>query len=441
MILIDPSAPLKENLKKIFRLAYPVILVNLLYTAENSVSLILVSGLSASAVAGVGFSLSVLWFIYSLMAVSYTGTNVLVAQRVGAGKDPSPVFVAGMILSLLIALPLTFWGVDFSIAIMSLLGASREVISVSKDYLDPIFTFITVGFLTNTFYSAYSGAGDTKTPMKVAIAMNIINIGTSYTLIYGKFGLPSLGVEGAGWGIVLSESFALVTYTLLMIFKGKPFKLRPSIDPGTFYEVVRVGLPSAVERSITSLSFNVFLGFSARFGDEVLAAHQIGLRVESISFMIGFGFMVASTVIAGQNYGARNWQGLIKGTYLTAHVTAFLMGIGGLILIAFPQYLVLPFSRDQEVIKWAVYYLIIVGISQVPMAYAVIFSGALKGMGKTFSTMIVNILSFWIFRIIPSYLFLAFWSTPLVPWTFMTVEMFLRALIFYGVFRYHVRNL
>ena len=438
-ILIDPSAPRRENAEKIVKLALPVIVVNLLYTVESMFSLVLVSGISPSAVASVGFSLSLLWFIYSLMALSYTGTSVLVSQRVGAGSDPSPVLSLGLGLSFLIALPLTFYGKDMTLYIMELLGASPHVLSLSSEYLDPIFRFIVIGFMTNTFYGAFNGAGDTKTPMKVALLMNVLNVSVSYCLIYGKLGFPELGVEGAGWGIVVSESVAFVIYFYLTAFKKKPFPPKLVADVFLLREMLRIGTPTAVERAITSLSFNVFVGFLARFGDEVLAAHQIGLRIESISFMIGFGFMVASTVIVGQNYGARNFPGLVYSVKFISNLTAALMGFLGLLLIIFPKYLTLPFSRDPEVVGWAVYYLIIVGISQVPMAYAVIFSGALKGMGRTMAPMLINITSFWMFRIIPSYILLKVLDSPLVPWTFMTVEMFARAMLMYIALRRELR--
>ena len=439
-ILIDPSASRKENAKKIIKLALPIIVVNLLYTVESMFSLILVSGISASAVAAVGFSLSLLWFVYSLMALSYTGTSVLVAQRVGAGEDPSPVLFSGLLVSFLIALPLTFLGKDLVLFLMSTLGASERVVSLSEEYLTPIFWFITIGFMTNTFYGAFNGAGDTKTPMKVAILMNVINVSTAYTLIYGKFGLPELGVQGAGWGIVLSETVAFFVYSYLTVFKGKPFPLRLKLTRSVLVRMVRIGTPTAIERAVTTLSFNIFVGFLAGFGDKVLAAHQIGLRVESVSFMVGFGFMVASTVIAGQNFGARNMKGLVYGVNFTAKITALIMGFLGLVLILFPRYLTLPFSRDPEVIGWAVYYLVIVGISQVPMAYASIYSGALKGMGRTTVPLFVNVSSFWVFRIVPSFLILKVLPTPLVPWVMMTVETFLRAFLFYLAFRREVRR-
>jgi len=439
-ILIDPSESKLRVINRVLRLAMPIILSNLLYTIESAFSIILVSGISATAVAAVGYSASMLWFIYSLMALAYTGTTVLVAQRVGANKDPSPAMLWGLIISLLIALPLTFLGKDLVAYLMLAFGASNNVASLAKEYLEPVFLFITVGFATNTLYAAYNGYGDTKTPFKVALLMNVVNISSAYLLIYGKFGFPRLEVAGAGWGIALSEIVGLLFYIYLYVRYKKPFPISLSLDGDILLRMLRIGTPTAIERAFTSLSFNVFVGLVAQFGDKVLAAHQVGLRVESISFMIGFGMMIASTTIAGQNYGAKNFKGLDYGVRISAHTTALIMGLIGLLIAIFPHYFSLIFTRDKEVISYAVYYLVIVALSQPQMAYASIFSGSLKGMGKTHIPLLVNLSSFWVFRILPSMLVLKFIHSPLVPWVFMSLETTLRAIIFYLAYKREIRK-
>lgn len=434
-LLIGHDESWRSVAKKVTKLAFPIILSNLLYTIESAFSIILVSGLSATAVAAVGYSASMLWFIYSLMALSYTGTSVLVAQMTGAKKDPSPALLWGLILSIFTALPLTFTGTNLVTFLMGEFGASKGVTALAKEYLDPVFTFIIVGFITNTLYAAYNGYGDTKTPFKVALIMNFINISSAYLLIYGNLGFPRLETKGAGWGIALSELVGLLVYIYLYIRKRKPFPICLSFSKDVLIKILRVGTPTALERAFSSLSFNIFVGFLASFGDKVLAAHQIGLRVESASFMIGFGFMTASTTLSGQNWGAKNYAGLDYGIRITAHVTALVMGFMGLLLLLFPHYFSLIFTRDSQVIRYAVYYLVIVALSQPQMAYASIYSGALKGMGKTYIPLGVNLISFWLFRIIPSYLLLRQFHTPLVPWIFMSFEMTMRAIIFYWAYR------
>jgi len=439
-ILIDPSESRIRVARRVLRLALPIILSNLLYTVESAFSVILVSGLSASAVAAVGYSASMLWFIYSLMALAYTGTSVLVAQRVGAGKDPSPALLWGIILSFLIALPLTFWGKDLVSYLMLTFGASQNVASLAREYLEPVFLFITIGFITNAIYAGYNGYGDTKTPFKVALLMNVVNIGSAYLLIYGKFGFPRLEVAGAGWGIALSEVMGLMFYIYLYAKHRKPFPIKLSLRKDILLQMLRIGTPTAIERGFTSLSFNIFVGLVAQFGDKALAAHQIGLRVESLSFMIGFGMMIASTTLAGQNYGAKNFKGLDYGVRVSAHTTALIMGLIGLVIALFPQQFSLIFTRDREVINYAVYYLVIVALSQPQMAYASIFSGSLKGMGKTHIPLVVNLSSFWLFRIVPSMIFLKLLPSPIVPWVFMSVETTLRAIIFYWAYKREIRK-
>ncbi|MFN4013143.1 MAG: MATE family efflux transporter [Aquificaceae bacterium] len=440
-LLIDPSEGKLRVINRVLRLALPIVLSNLLYTVESAFSIILVSGISATAVAAVGYSASMLWFVYSLMALAYTGTTVLVAQRVGAKKDPSPALLWGIIIALLIALPLTFLGKDLIAHLMLAFGASQDVVSLAKEYLNPVFLFITIGFITNTLYAGYNGYGDTKTPFKVALLMNVVNISSAYVLIYGKLGFPRLEVAGAGWGIALSEIVGLFFYVYLYVRYKKPFPIRLNLDGRLLLRMLRIGTPTAIERAFTSLSFNVFVGLVAQFGDKVLAAHQVGLRVESVSFMIGFGMMVASTTLAGQNYGAKNFKGLDYGIRISAHFTALTMGLMGLLIALFPHQFSLIFTRDQEVISYAVYYLVIVALSQPQMAYASIFSGSLKGMGKTHIPLLVNLSSFWLFRILPSLLVLKFIHSPLVPWVFMSLETTLRALIFYWAYRREIRRI
>jgi putative MATE family efflux protein len=253
--------------------------------------------------------------------------------------------------------------------------------------------------------------------------------------------LPRLEVAGAGWGVVLSEIFGLLAYLYLYIAHKKPFPIRLDLRRDILLKMLRIGSPTALERAITSLSFNIFVGMVARFGDKALAAHQVGLRVESVSFMVGFGFMIASTVVSGQNFGAGNYKGLQRGISTIAHLTAFIMGLAGVFLLLFPREFSYIFVKDPQVVNLAVYYLLIVALSQPQMAYASIYSGALKGMGKTHIPLMINISSFWLFRIVPSYVFLKFFPSPIVPWVFMSVETTLRALIFYLAYRRTISKL
>lgn len=424
----------KEILLKAIKLGTPIVISNLLYTVETAVSLVLVSHLGAKAIAAVGYSISVLWFMYSFIALTYTGTSVLIAQRIGAQKDPSPVFSVGMLISLLISIPLMFFGTSFSAFLMKEFGAPKDVIMLSKDYLSPIFKFIFLAFATEIFYASYSGFGQTKTPFKVSLVMNIFNIVSSYILINGKFGVIPLGVKGAGIGIVLSEIIGFLIYIILIAFFKIPFKFSPFIDKNILIEMIKLGTPVFIERFVSSLSFNIFVGFLAKFGPKVLAAHQIGLRIESFSYMIGLGFSIASSTIAGQNYGAKNIEGAKRAIFLIGKLSALIMGILGFLMAILSKFLAEIFTNDKEVIYYSIYYLILVGISQVPLSYTFILAGALRGLSKTTTAMLISIFSFWFFRILPIYIIMKFINSPFVAWIFMPIEVSIRAIIYYLAF-------
>ncbi len=434
-LIVDESKPKKDILRSVLNVAIPVIISNLLYTVETLVSLILVSHLGADAIAGVGYSISMMWFVWSLMALTYTSTSIMVSQRIGAKKTFFDVFLSGMVLSFLLCIPIALLGPTFVPQLIHVFGAENNVVNVAQVYLKPIFWFAFVQFATEIFYGVYSGMGQTKFPFKVSVVMNIINISSSYILINGKFGFRAFGVEGASFGIVLSEIVGFIIY-MIVLFKDKPFGDFSLTSAQTMKEMLKLGIPVTIDRGLTSLSFNLFVGFVARFGDIVLAAYQIGLRIEGISFMIGYGLSISASTLAGQNYGAGNIKGAFRGIKVISNFSALMMGFVGILLIVSSKFILKIFTDDQKIIHYAEIYLIMVGLTQWFLSYSFVLSGAIKGFGKTKIPMYVNIISFWAFRIIPIYIMLKYIYNPYVPWIFMSIETVFRAISFLGVFMY-----
>ncbi len=418
--------------------ATPIIISNLLYNVEMLFSLILVSHIGAKAIAGVGYSISMMWFVYSLMALTSNGTSIMVSHRIGANKPFFDVFLSGMVLSLLLSIPIAIYGPKLIPKLIVLFGAKEDIAYISKVYLKPIFWTSFVQFATEVFYATYSGMGRTKFPFKVSMLMNVVNIGSSYILINGKLGFKAYGVEGAAFGIVLSEIAGFVVYNLVL-FTKRPFgdihiKSKDTIK--TIVDMLKLGIPVTIDRGLTSLSFNLFVGFVARFGNIILAAYQIGLRLEGVSFMIGYALSISASVLTGQNYGAGNIKGAFRGAKIVAHFSALVMGFVGILIIILSRYMALLFTSNENIIHYAEIYLTMVGLTQVFLSYSFVLSGAIKGFGKTYIPMLVNIFSFWAFRIIPIVVMLKYIYNPFVPWVFMSVETATRAIIFYIAFKY-----
>jgi putative MATE family efflux protein len=334
-------------------------------------------------------------------------------------------------------------------------------LSLAYSYLKVVFLFYPVRFVAFSFNSALRGAGDTKTPMKLGILMNVVNALFDYFLIYGKLGFPRLGPVGAAWasGIGISVAFLVGAYLLV---RGKLIlKFHPSwrFHAGMVWRILRIGIPALIERSLFSFYNFLYISIVTRFGDVALAAHQIGLRVESIAYMPAFGFNVASSALVGQSLGEGNPEKAEKTVYEALKMVTAFMAVMAFILVAFPKYLVMPFltSSDphyNEVLHLASIYLIIVGVSEVPLGWVFVLSGSLRGAGDTKSPMYVTAVSKLLFRIIPSYLLGFGFSVPpfridgrtfpgftfrglgvIAAWLAMSLETFTTAAMFWWIFR------
>lgn len=435
-VVIEKGTPKRKVIKKVLLLAFPIILSNLLYTVQNVVSLLLVSPLGKEAIAGVGFASTLLWFVYATMATVYTGVNVLTAQSIGANKSANIYTFWGIVLSVLFALPMVIFGKPFVEFFLKLFSTPEGVVKVAEQYLEPIFLLLPFAFITNSINATFNGLGKTKVILYATIFTTLTNIGLALLLIYGYFGFPRLGVEGAGWAVALAESLAIIVY-LPFLFKEKVISpLRGiKLSPEGALKILKIGLPTGIERLIMSFSYNVFVGLVALCGATVLAAFQIGLRIEAVSFTVGMAFSFAATTIAGQNFGAKNLYGVKEGTKTTLIVAMSTMTLLGILIAVFSKPLAEIFTKDPKVVYWTIHYLWIIAISQPLMAVIFVLAGAIRGMGKTKIPLMVNISNFWLVRILPAMLLLKFFKTPYIPWGTMIAENITRSLTYLFLYR------
>jgi putative MATE family efflux protein len=448
--VIRENTPQREIIKKVLSLAFPIILSNLLYTVQNFVSLLLVAPLGKETIAGVGFASTLLWFVYATMATVYTGVSVLVAQKVGEsqtdkeGNQPRAgiYLLWGILLSVFFSLPLTLAGESFIRFFLKLFSTPPAVVEVAVSYLKPIFLLLPLAFITNVFNAAFNGLGKTKVIFYATLFTTAVNIGLALILIYGLLGFPQLGAQGAGWAVAVAEALAIGVYLPFLLKEEaiNPFR-RWKLSFKPLVEILKVGLPTGVERTFMSFSYNVFVGLVALCGTSVLAAFQIGLRIESISFTVGMAFSFAATTLAGQNWGAKNPFGIEKGIKTTLYLAMVIMTSLGLLIGLFSPTIARFFTSDSEVIYWTIHYLWIIALSQPLMAIIFVLAGAIRGLGKTKIPLVVNISNFWLVRLIPSFILLKFFKTPYVPWSAMIAENITRSTVYYFLWKNIIKSM
>ena len=398
------AAPLiseREVRTRVFGLAWPVIGENFLETLLGIVDTLLVAGLGAVAIAGVGSALQVMFFMISALSALAVGSAVLVAQTVGAGDlaRAGRLGRQSLLWSVLFSLPLTATGLVLSGPIIGLFGLEPQVAEIGTQYLQ--VTMGTVVVLVGLFIGGgvLRGAGDARTPLRVTALANLLNVALAYALIYGRFGLPALGSIGSAWATFLARSFALVLL-LTALWRGRNGVSisgrggwRP--DFGVARQVLSVGIPAALEQVLVSSGFLVLALVVARLGTEVLAAQRITINALTLSFLPGIGFGIAATALVGQSVGARRIdEGQAVARVATNWAVLWMSAIAALLIVFAPQ-IFHSFTSDAAVIEAGVPGLRVLALTQPFWAVLFVQAGALRGTGNTRFPLLITGTSIW----------------------------------------------
>ncbi|TDP94699.1 putative MATE family efflux protein [Halanaerobium saccharolyticum] len=426
--------------KVIFKLAWPVIAEQSLATITHIVDMMMVGRLGASAVAAIGLTMQPVFFSTALASALGVGTTALVSRFVGSdeNKKAASVLQQSVLLSIIFSVVFAAIFYIFAPVLLTLMGGEAEVIRLGSGYLrvmTPGFVFMVLAFIVT---AALRGAGETKTPMKVNILVNVLNVLGNYLFIFGNFGFPRLGVNGAALATTLARSTGGIILLALTFsdFSVLKMKLKGffSFDLELTKRVLRIGLPTAMEESVRRLAQLLFVRVIASLGTTSFAAHQISLNAESISYMPGFGIAVAATTIVGQNLGAKNPTGAEKGTFEAWKIGSMIMGFMAVVFFILPEQLIRLYTADPEIISKAALNLRIIALAQIPMGTHFIFSGALRGAGDTKAVFYSTAISTWIFRLFLGYVLvhplglglLGAWTAMVIDWTIRGSYVFYR---------------
>jgi len=391
--------------RRTIRLALPAVAESLLNSMVLLVDALMVARSGDAALAAVGISGVVLWRVRSLASVLQTGIGALAARRWGEGDEraASRVLTHGMVLGLAIGtLPLLL--IPFAAMIFSRLNAEGEVLALAATYFQLIIATMPLRMASTHLSAALRACGDTRTPLYVTLGINVVNLIFNYLLIFGKFGFPALGLVGAGIATVIAfviEAVALAVACrrgirplrfaeignadrgLLRITRDGFTPWLPSITPS----VLRVSLPSLGEEIAVSVGFLGFIAMIAGLGEESLAAHTSVARIESFSYMIGFGVSIGAAALVGQALGAARADLARRAFSASLVLAALSMAVAGFVMILLsPLTLGLFYGFDDTrrvMIEFATPVLIIAALEQPFIGTGMVLAAGLRGAGLT----------------------------------------------------------
>ncbi len=430
----------KVGKREVLALAWPAILEMSLHMLAWIVDTAMVGRLGAAALSAVGLGGQVYFSLAFFLGAVGVGATALVARHKGARDTSGASHVAeqGLFLGLVFGALMTAILLPNARRLYDLVGLGSEVGSLGTAYVRTASLGALFFLPTMVANGIMRGMGDTRTPLYVTLVTNIVNIVGDYLLIYGHLGLPRMGVAGAALALLAGQVVGgLLALWALFRRADPPIRLAGVLRPrvASLRRILSLSIPAGMETVLMDGARTVSTFIIASMGTVSMAAHQVAITAESLSFMPGYGFAIAASIITGQSLGAGKPRRAEEGTRQSWLLGLMTMSAMGLVFFLFPRQLVALFTVDREVIDLAARCLQIAAVMQPAIATTEVFTGALRGAGDTRTAMYVTALGSWAVRVPLIVVAVYVLHLSLVTvWLAMVAEWTVRALLVRWVF-------
>ena len=417
-----PSSITEGGLARpLFRLAWPIVMLQVLQVAYNVADTLWLGRLSADAVGALSLAFPLVFLMISIAGGFTAAGSILVAQYTGARSEGSAGEVAGQTLSFvgLLSVVLGAVGFAFTDAMLGLLPSSPatgiEIVPLAADYMRVFFLGMPFLFGFFVFEALMRGYGNTRTPMRLMLVSVVLNVVLDPILIFGWLGFPALGIEGAALATVFSRGVAtaLGLYVLFVAGAGPDVSLAHLVpDPGYIRDIVRLGVPTALEQSTSALAMITLTAMVVTFAPPVVAAYGLGNRLVSIVFLPAMGLGRATNTMVGQNLGARKADRAERAVHFATLASVVVLLGAALVAALVPEPIVGAFLTTGTpdalaTIAYASDYLRIRSVEFVFIGVLQVLLGAFRGAGNTKTALAFSLVALWIGRV-PTVYYLAF---------------------------------
>lgn len=413
--MTKPTALHWELAAPILSLALPTMLEQFLATAVQYIDTAMVGTLGTHATAAVGATTTVNWLINGTVSAIGVGFLSYISKACGAGdRDRAKRAAAQAVLvTLIVGIGFTVLALALSTRVPVWMRADPSIQELASQYFFVMYTPMLARSAILLFGNLFRAVGDSKTPMRVGLMVNLINVAGNLLLIYPTRVWHGLTLYGAGWGVVGAAAASAAAYFVGGIVITVALWRHPRISPRGFSlkpesailrPCLQVALPNALQRFATSLGYVAFAAMVNSLGETATAAHTIANTVESAFYVPGYGMQMAAATLAGNALGAGEHKKInyLAGMLLTLEV-AMMVVSGGLLFLFAPNMMGL-FSADAAVIALGAVVLRMVAVSEPFYGVSIILEGMMQGMGQTMLPFVIGVTGMWGVRIVGTFL-------------------------------------
>ncbi|ALF20817.1 MATE family efflux transporter [Fusobacterium animalis] len=397
------------------------------------------------AVSSVGLSTEIIYSFFNIIIAVGVSTALtsLISRAIGSKDYKKAEIIANAGIKIAVVLALIFFSLLFFVPdkILNLAGATKEMLPLATRYAKiSSFSFFLLT-LSSTTNGIFRGIKDTKTSLYVAGSINIVNLFLDYVLIFGNFGFPEWGITGAAVATVAGNFIGILLQWSRL--KKLPFKISlfSSVSKKDIWEIIRFAVPSGLQEANFSLSRLLGLTFILSLGTTAFAANQIGIAIEAISTMPGWGVAIACTALVGHSIGENNPNKSQEYTLYSTIIASIFMGILACFFFFIPRTLVSFFINKQEidVIKIGAICLQVAAFEQIPIAIVTVLGSYFKGIGNPKTPFYVSFFTNWFLRLPIAFYLISILRLPVyIYWFITTFQWLVESVILYYLYRKNI---
>ncbi len=362
----------------------------------------------SAASAAVGLMTYLQWFAGLMTAAMATGATAIVSRAIGSRKIRVANRVAGTAISaaFIVSVSTSILMFIFAQRIADGCGLTGLAATFAAQYLRIMVVTISLQTSGQIGMAAVRGAGDTVRPMRITLLVMLVNLVTSSVFTFGWLGAPAWGIKGDAFGTMLAYLAGGICTAVVLLGNSTPLRIRLrhlKIVPHVLMRILRIGVPSWLEGILLWGGQFLIVIFVMNVRTDpngfTLAAHSVVLRIESLSFLPGFGFQIAASALVGQYLGAGKPREAKRAAILANTLGCITMTLLALPMVLAPHFMLSLLVNSPPVVAVGLWPMIIAGLAQPGFAVAIVLSGAIRGAGETVLPMLSTVTGIFIVRL------------------------------------------
>ena len=387
------------RLSRIGHLALPIVGGMVSQTVLNLVDTAMVGFLGSDALAGVGTASFAAFMATALVMGLSSGVQAISARRIGQGRaDEAAVpLTGGLVLALLIGLPLTIVLLSFSATLLPLVNATPGVVEAGLPYFDARLLGVVATGMNFAFRGYWTGVSQSRRYLYTLLFIQVANAAISYLLIFGKFGFPELGTQGAGLGTTISLFLGTAVYFALAWKEARKYGfLRRSPHRETLLTMLRLSVPAAVQEFLFAAGFTAIFWIVGRMGTAEVAATNVLINLALVAILPAVGLGMAALTLVSEALGRKDPDAASRWAWDVVKVAAVIIGALGIPALVVPDLVLAGFIHDPAVIDVARNALRLMGATMAIDGVGLVLLHALLGAGAARQVMVVAVGSQWL---------------------------------------------